>query len=407
MSKRPHSELEGSVDDADSNKRNRINGQEQSDRALLDLIENADDLIESLTELKRYKGSLLQASWNFDPEGLGQMRQRLSQLSNKLSPSFQTLGNAFDGDGEDEPQPDRRIPPRTADPPVPQAISMMPWKSSEIPTRLPPLPRIKDPDMEQEVFIHKGLQAGRSYERLEWIGDAYLELFATTLIAQTFPHIEGSGERSQVRELLVRNTTLADYFRQYSMQQKAQLPPDFNISQPGRGRSADKDLIKTQGDMFEAYVAAVILSDPQHGLETCIKWMRALWSRTIKEQIIQGEKQQASAAKAQPIMTKADRPLSPKERLAQILVVKGVKLRYVDQKEKKDKFSGLPLFVVGVTFTGWGEEDKLLGVGTARNKTEAGQKAASQALENKKLMKMYGEKKQAFLAARNEGREGV
>ena len=64
---------------------------------------------------------------------------------------------------------------------------------------------------------------------------------------------------------------------------------------------------------------------------------------------------------------------------------------------KRDKNLGLPLFAIGAYLDGWGETNKLLGIGTALGKKEAGFKAATVALENRKLMKVYEDKKKAFL----------
>jgi ribonuclease-3 len=46
--------------------------------------------------------------------------------------------------------------------------------------------------------------------------------------------------------------------------------------------------------------------------------------------------------------------------------------------------------------TGWGEQNRLLGTGTAHGKKDAGMKAAAMAIQNKKTMLMYTEKKRVF-----------
>ncbi|KAI8720490.1 RNase III domain-containing protein [Fusarium sp. LHS14.1] len=282
-----------------------------------------------------------------------------------------------------------------------------PWTSSDIPKDLPPLPPIAKPELETAVFRHPGTGHGPNYEILEWFGDAALETISTDLVMHTFENHLTVGRLSQLREQLVRNVTLAEYYRQYEFHKRTHLPTDMGtMEQLMRTKPRDKDVIKIQGDIFEAYVGAIIRADPVQGRTNAATWLKALWGRTIKDQIIKVERAAASAPKIQVDQPEGDaRPPkkepTPKERLAQILVVKGIKIRYEDMPcNKKDKNLGLPLYAIGVYLDGWGETNKLLGVGTALKKTEAGAKAASAALENRKLMKLLGDKKQAFLSAR-------
>ncbi|KAF4967102.1 hypothetical protein FSARC_5294 [Fusarium sarcochroum] len=294
----------------------------------------------------------------------------------------------------------------TSVPVVPSLVpGISPWSSSDVPTSLPPLPVIS-PELEAQVFRHPGL-GGANYEKLEWYGDSVLEMISTELVFATFDHLP-TGRSSQLREQLVRNITLAEYYRQYGMEKRTQLPRDMGVmADLIRTNPRDKDLIKIQGDIFEAYVGAVARS--QNGTAKVVAWLKALWSRTIKDQIKQAEKHsEASLKSAQEAQstTKQENPetakpkgeQTPKDRLSQTLVVKGVKIRYEDMPcKKKDKNLGLPLFAIGAYLDGWGETNKLLGIGTALGKKEAGFKAATVALENRKLMKVYEDKKKAFL----------
>lgn len=285
----------------------------------------------------------------------------------------------------------------------PLLVAATPWISSKISPDLPPLPSVLDPELEETAFTHPGMGLARNYERLEWLGDAYLELVASSLIFQTFTRTP-SGRCSQLRELLIRNTTLAEYFRRYDLHLRARIPADVAASEGrAKGSSNDKDLIKTQGDMFEAYVAAVIVSDPAHGLARAVGWLKALWGHTIRDQIEANERLLAAAA---PCVVDAPGggQRNPKDRLREIVWTQGVTIRYEDiPGDKKDKHHGLPLFTVGVYVDGWGEYNKLLGTGTALQKKEAGHRAAAKALENKKLMKMYEAKRAALRDAEDGG----
>jgi ribonuclease III len=280
-----------------------------------------------------------------------------------------------------------------------------PWRAADIPSELPPLPKIHDPEIESQVFRHPGLAGGPSYERLEWLGDAYLEMIATSLIFQTFTRTP-SGRCSQIREQLIRNVTLAEYFRNYKMDQKAKLPQDVaqSISRNPRGRSSDKDLIKTQGDMFEAYVAGIIVSDPDsNGLAVAANWLRKLFSTTIKDQIIRNETETQYSSSGDGRSSNSQPHFPPKDQLTRLIGGKGVVLEYRDlpgSGEQREQNLGLPLYTVGVFLTGWGEEDRLLGTGTALKKKEAGQNAARKALGDKEAMKTYETRKQAAWAER-------
>ncbi|KAI5466933.1 ribonuclease III domain-containing protein [Mariannaea sp. PMI_226] len=321
-----------------------------------------------------------------------------------------------DSSSEEGRRKRQHIEPSSHPIPLPDMSTVTPWSSSEITSELPPLPKILDPEIELAVFSHAGFGQGPNYERYEWLGDAYLELIATALIFQTFRSTI-AGRCSQIREQLIRNATLAEYFREYDMGKRARLPQDIAqlMQSKPTSKARYREMIKIQGDIFEAFVAGVVLSDPVDGLRTVTSWLKALWGRTIKDQIEKDEKLRNSKAQdreaAQSTSVKGDalpRERLPKEQLAVVLVVKGIRLRYEDlpNHSKKDRNLGLPLYTIGVYLDGWGEVNKLLGVGTALNKKEAGQKAATVALENKKLMRLFGDKKKAFVEAQQKAQEG-
>ncbi|KAL7922957.1 ribonuclease III [Trichoderma austrokoningii] len=378
---------------------------ETTSQALAFLAEQADELVACLQSLKR------QFSQSTDPAGLqiGSIDSNLSRLTKRLLPSFQIIGSVDVPIAETARPLAKKTSADTisrADQgsssiPVLSPIRVTPWISSDILQEWPPLPPILDPKLAEEAFTHPGLGMDFSYERLEWLGDAYLELVASSLIHQTFPMLR-SGPLSQLRERLIRNITLAEYFRHYGMEKRAKLPDHWDESRGlGRGRSKDKDLLKTQADMFEAYVAAVILSDPQEGLFKVVEWLKALWGRTIKEDI---QKAEAATKRrdTQPTGAEATEK-NYKQRLSVKIVTKGVSIDYKDLPgEKRDKHLKLPLYTVGAYLTGYGEVGRLLAVGTALSKKEAGQKAAEAALQNKRLIQAYEEKKRQYLQARDD-----
>ena len=300
-------------------------------------------------------------------------------------------------------------------------FTITPWKSCEIPPKLPLLPKVLDPTLETAAFTHQGMTAGRvgdlNYERLEWVGDAYLQLTCTLLIAQTFPALT-PGKCSQLRERCVKNLTLASYARQYGFDHRAQIPDELRNS---KHPSKEHDMTKIMGDIFEAYVAAIILSDPMLGIKHVIDWLKKLWSVELKREIVEADKTGAKfdspmwnlrgAVDHVEIRDSGPVDLGPKEVLQKLLASKGVKLTYKEAAlEKKDKKNKLPLFTVGVYLNGYGKKDMQLGYGTGNGKKDAGMRAAEMALNNKKLMKELTEKKKihdAHLEREREALDGV
>ncbi|KAF7593143.1 hypothetical protein BBP40_011856 [Aspergillus hancockii] len=221
--------------------------------------------------------------------------------------------------------------------------------------QLPTLPPIMDEVLERAVFTHPGVSSniGTTYDRLEILGDAYIELIATKLIWENFQEIP-SGRISQIRELLVKNETLAGYATQYGFDDRATVPQDYS-KQPKRWT-------KTRGDIFEAYVAAIIISDPVDGYKVAEQWLTQLWLPRL------------SALGSQKSTSHA------KEILAKKIMGKGIKLRYIDEQPPVRQGRGIQNFFIGVYLTGWGWDNKHLGSGQGPNKTIAGNEAARQAL---------------------------
>lgn len=303
--------------------------------------------------------------------------------------------------------PNNQLPPTIfrPGPNIPKSIPatlVTPWTVSNIPKHMPPLPPILDKTLETACFTHLNAGGGNitdlSYEQLEWVGDAYLELTATLLISQTFPAFS-PGKSSQLRERLVKNAQLSVYARSYDFDKRASLGLNFKVK--------DNDMTKILGDIFEAYVAAVILSDPENGISMAVKWLKGLWGRTIMKEIANEERQgfhfrnpmwhlngdSKESEKNQPQAP----PMPPKDQLQKAIGVKGVKIYYEDVGPvSTDRITKLPLFTVGCFLDGWGEKGKQLGHGSAGGKKEAGSKAAQMALNSKRMMATYIEKKRLF-----------
>ncbi|WYZ36558.1 hypothetical protein EsH8_II_000064 [Colletotrichum jinshuiense] len=383
------------------------------DDAIRLLLDHSDDLIKCLQSLNKSKTDSFTQNKDL---------QALQGLSKLLLPSFKRLAGeenyqvennevrkkTSDETDESSTTPDQRPSSSSTGPPIPSFTLVKPWTPADIPTSLPPLPQISNPVLELAAFTHVGMvknKGGLSYDRLEWLGDAYVELISSCLIFQTFGGMP-TGKCSQLRELLVRNANLGEYSTHYKLMDRANLPAEYRPNANLAIMAKPHEVKKVSGDLFEAYVAAVILSDPAHGLVRAAEWLKALWATTIKDQIRSTAKTpDIQAVKELSESVSQESSIPPKVRLSQIIGAKGIIIRYEDipNANKKDKYNKkLALFTVGVFLDGWGEKNKLLGTGSDLNKKEAGQKAAQMALNNKKLMKVFEDRKRAFLAALGE-----
>ncbi|KAI1341896.1 ribonuclease III domain-containing protein [Xylariaceae sp. FL0016] len=293
---------------------------------------------------------------------------------------------------------------------VPNPVSLTQWNPEDLKlTELPKLPPAMDPVLEMAALTHPGM-ANRpgemNYERLEWIGDAYLYLISSSYIYQTFPDL-AAGRCSQLRERLIKNDTLSEFTVKYGIDKRARLSAEFDLNgRIGGNTTSQKNKKKVLGDIFESYVAAAIMGDA-NGLLRVSSWLKSLWSKTLRDEI--RKEFNSRSSKSQPPPSSGSGPMninpskvsqqniSPKVLLSKSLGTTAVKISYKDLGEPKtEKHSGLPWYSIGVYYDGLGERDLLLGHGHGLSKKDAGAKAAQNALDNKKLMKRLQKKKADF-----------
>ncbi|KAL8944965.1 MAG: hypothetical protein Q9216_000126 [Gyalolechia sp. 2 TL-2023] len=258
---------------------------------------------------------------------------------------------------------------------------------------LPALPEIQDSQFADAPFTHRGTSGeaakthrdvpSMNYERLEFLGDAYLELIASRVILPRFPGFD-PGRLSQTRQLLVCNETLANFSERYGFDTRARLPPGI---QRKKG-SQEKAWIKVMGDIFEAYVAALILSDPENGHSTAEKWLIELWEPLLQRQV--------NPEVADPMA---------KQLLATKIMTKGTKINYRDAglPEQSTTVQGRATFFIDVFYTGLGFTDFYLGNGKGASKAEAGYDAATNALRHPRIGEIMMKKKEFDLQSKAKG----
>ncbi len=117
--------------------------------------------------------------------------------------------------------------------------------------------KFRDPGLLQQAVVHRSFlneQAGeppQSYERLEFLGDAVIELTVSTELFRRFP-LFTEGELTKQRAALVRTESLAGLARRLSM-------GEFLVLGKGEEATGGRERDSILAASFEAVVAAVYL----------------------------------------------------------------------------------------------------------------------------------------------------
>jgi ribonuclease-3 len=109
-----------------------------------------------------------------------------------------------------------------------------------------------------------------SSERLEFLGDAVLSYLAAALVFERFPG-RGEGDLSELRTMLVRTATLADFARSFDMGAYVRLSR-------GEESSGARQRDALLADIFEAVVAALYLDS---GVETVRAFVLPLFEQRL------------------------------------------------------------------------------------------------------------------------------
>ncbi len=116
-------------------------------------------------------------------------------------------------------------------------------------------------------FIVKAPAHETNNQRLEFLGDAVLELIISEHLYKVFPDIR-EGQLTQFRSTLVKGSLLAEIAR------KLNLPRYIRVSENETGESA-KDLRSSREDAFEALIGAVYLdSDLPTTRKVVLAWYK-------------------------------------------------------------------------------------------------------------------------------------
>ena len=210
----------------------------------------------------------------------------------------------------------------------------------------------RDRRLLQQALVHRSYlneQEGPtdgSYERMEFLGDAVLELMVSTELYRRFPDMD-EGELTKSRASLVCRETLAQVARRFKLGEYFVVGKGEDAT-GGRGR--DSILAST----FEAVVAAVYLD---RGYAEATRFLLRIMSEELDQSTIQG--------------TPPENPKSHLQEYIQALGRAAPSYRLVSS----DGPDHNPVFTVDVLV-----EDEVLGTGQGGRKAEAERTAAQDAL---------------------------
>ena len=216
--------------------------------------------------------------------------------------------------------------------------------------------RFRDPSLFRRALVHRsycnehGLDATESYERLEFLGDAVLELTVSAHLYRQFPEAD-EGQLTKARSWLVRGEALARVARRWGLGEL--LVVGRGVEDSG-GRDRDSVLAAA----VEAVIAAVYLDQ---GMEAAREFITINMIDELAYATLRLSKGGAP-------------PENPKSRLQELLQGRGCPTpRYQETGRKGPDHS--PVFSVEVVVG-----NKVLGKGEGGKKSDAERAAAEAAL---------------------------
>ena len=185
-----------------------------------------------------------------------------------------------------------------------------------------------------------------SYERLEYLGDAVLDLLVTTLLYNSYPD-KSEGWMTKVRASIVSEAPLAQIAKDLNLGK-------FLILGKGTEHAGGRKLHSILSDSIEAIIAALYIDG---GIETAQKFIIPYMEKKLSESIKKGKY------------------FDYKTSLQELMQKNGnVTIKYELLKEEGPPHDRVFTTLVKV-------DNRELGVGTGKSKKISQQNAAKQALE--------------------------
>ncbi|KAK9479455.1 ribonuclease III domain-containing protein [Lipomyces japonicus] len=223
----------------------------------------------------------------------------------------------------------------------------------------PPLPKVKDKELLQRVFMHRSLAHELNtphYERLEFLGDSILNHAITKIIYTRLPEAQ-EGDMTKLRSRIVSNVTLSGWAKLYGFDSRIKVSYSARLSTNVTLND------KAVADTLEAYVAAVA---HDRGMDVVENWLLIL----AEPFIIEYER-----AKQNTVVVDMD----AKNKLYRLVSSRGLRPEY--KAKGGNEYDG---YIVAVEMNG--EE---LGRAVGMSLKEAGHRAAMNALDNCTVIAKY------------------
>jgi len=129
-----------------------------------------------------------------------------------------------------------------------------------------------DTALTHRSYVHENpLETLQDNERLEFLGDAVLQLCISDLLIKNFPDYK-EGKLSQLRASIVNEQPLAEIAKSFRL-------GEFLLLGKGEETSGGRNKPSLLANTFEALMAAIYLDG---GLEKTAAWTRNLFSRMIE-----------------------------------------------------------------------------------------------------------------------------
>lgn len=128
---------------------------------------------------------------------------------------------------------------------------------------------VKDESLIQNAFVHRSYlnessEFKYSNERLEYLGDAVLELATSSFLYETYPDFQ-EGMLTNMRAALVRTESLGDTATELDFSKLLLM----SKGEEATGGRSNRSIL---ADTFEAFLGAIYLDQ---GFETCVKILKS------------------------------------------------------------------------------------------------------------------------------------